>query len=69
VIENECVYKFKFNSEGDIDKYKARFMAKVFSQNYVVDYEEAFTTVSNMSIVRIILSLLKPKVRRYSNLI
>jgi len=42
VIGNKCIYKFKFNSLGDIEKYKARLVAKGFAQKYSVDYEETF---------------------------
>lgn len=45
------------NSVGEIDKYKARLVAKVFSQKYGVDYEESFAPVAKMPTIRVILAL------------
>lgn len=32
----KCVYKVKFKANGDVDKYKERLVAKLFSQEYGV---------------------------------
>ena len=57
VIDNKWIYKVKFNSIEDIEKYKARLVAKDFAQKYDVDYEETFALVAKMPTVRIILAL------------
>jgi len=57
VIGNEWIYKVKFNSVGDIEKYKTRLVAKCFAKKYNIDYEETFAPMAKMPIVRIILAL------------
>jgi len=58
VIGNKWVYKVKYNSIGEIEKYKTRLIAKGFAQKYGVDYEKTFTPMEKMSIFKVILSLL-----------
>src|SRR3954463_14946740 len=49
------VYTVK-TPEGKIYRYKARLVAKSYTQTYGVDYEETFSPVAKMNIVRIRLS-------------
>lgn len=51
------VYKTKYTEHGKIDKYKARLMAKGYSQKYGVDYTKVFTPVVRMDTVRMIIAL------------
>jgi len=51
------VYKIKVKANGDIDKYKARLVAKEFEQREGYDYEEIFSPVARMEIVRLIIAL------------
>lgn len=37
------------------DKYKARYVAKGYSQKYGVDYEETFSPTANMTSVRVLM--------------
>lgn len=54
------VYKTKFKANGDVDKYKARFVAKGFLQEYGVDYNEKFAPTTRLDTV-IIYQLLQLK--------
>ena len=51
------VYTVKYQSNGKLDRYKARLVAKWYTQTYGIDYEETFAQVGKMNTVRIILSL------------
>jgi hypothetical protein len=51
------VYKIKRTPEGQIDRYKARLMAKGFDQQYGIDYFETFSPVIKPSTIRVVLSL------------
>ncbi|KAK3002997.1 hypothetical protein RJ639_019416 [Escallonia herrerae] len=51
------VFRLKKNSDGTIDRFKARLVSHGFSQNYGLDYEETFSLVAKMVTVRSIISL------------
>ena len=57
VVGCKWVFKLKLNSDGSINRYKAKLVAKGFHQQYGVDFKETFSLVVKPPIVRIILSL------------
>jgi hypothetical protein len=59
--EKECigvkwVYKTKYKENGEVDKYKARLLAKGFAQEYGVDYNETFAPVARLYTIRMVLA-------------
>jgi hypothetical protein len=57
VIDSKWVYKIKRKTDGIIDRYKARLVAKSFKQRYDLDYEDTFSPVVMAATIRIILAL------------
>jgi hypothetical protein len=45
VVSSKWVYKIKHVADCDIEKFKARFVVRGFSQKEGVDYEETFALV------------------------
>ncbi|GJV84095.1 ribonuclease H-like domain-containing protein [Tanacetum coccineum] len=56
--ESKWIYKIKFMSSGEIDRYKARSVAQGFRQKEGIDYEETFSLVVKMSDKGVFLALL-----------
>ena len=57
VIGCKWIYKIKTRSDGSIEHYKTRLVAKGFTQEYGIDYEETFTLVARISSVHALLAV------------
>ena len=51
------IYKIKTRSDGSIERYKAHLVTKYFTQEYEIDYEETFASVTHISSVRALLAV------------
>ena len=51
------VYKIKTRSDGIVDSYKARLVARGFTQEYVIDYKETFALVARLSSVMTLIAI------------
>lgn len=51
MIGVKWIYKTKINEKGELDKYKARLVAKWYSQTHGVDYAEVFAPVARMDTI------------------
>jgi len=56
LVSSKWVYKTKLGARGEIIKFKARIVARGFSQIYGLDYEETFAPVAKLSSLRSILA-------------
>ena len=57
LVRCKWVYRTKYATDGYVDKYKARPVAKGFSQVEGIDYSETFAPVAKMNSIRLVLSL------------
>ena len=57
VVSLKWIFKTKHSADGSIEKYKARFVARGFSQKEGIDYEETFAPVARYTSIITILSL------------
>ena len=54
---SKWIYKIKHAADDTIEKYKARFVVRGFSQKEQLDYEETFAPVARYTCIRSVLSL------------
>ena len=57
VIRAKWVYKLKRRKDGEIEKYKARLVARGDTQVYGVDFDDTFAPVVSYIALRVVLSL------------
>ncbi|XP_058840954.1 uncharacterized protein LOC131696432 [Topomyia yanbarensis] len=49
LIDNKWVFKMKKNSDGVVERYKARLVARGFKQRLRFDFTETYSPVAKMS--------------------
>ena len=57
VVSCKWVYSLKYNPDGSIARYKARLVARGFSQAYGLDYHETFLPVARLSCIWVFFSI------------
>lgn len=55
-IKCRGVYKKKYNAKEQVERYRARLVAKGFSQQIGIDYQETFSPVVCLDTIRFILA-------------
>jgi hypothetical protein len=57
VVTSKWIFKHKFNSDGTLEWYKARWVLRGFTQRPGIDYDETFSPMVKPATVRTVLSL------------
>ena len=57
VVTSKWIYKVKFSAEGSVEKCKAIFVARGFSEKEGIDYDETFAPIARYNSIRVIISL------------
>lgn len=57
LIYCKWVYRIKKKSDGTIDHYKARIVAKGFKQRYGIYYEDTFSPFVKAATIHLVLSI------------
>jgi hypothetical protein len=57
VVSSSWIFKIKHTADGSIEKYKARFVAREFSQKEGVDFEETFAPVARYTSIKVVISI------------
>jgi len=56
-ISCKWIYKIKTKSDGSVKRYKACLVARRFTQECNIDYEETFAPVAKMTSIRTLIAL------------
>jgi hypothetical protein len=56
-ISCKWVFKIKHGVHGEVERYKARLVARGFTQTFGVDYNETFAPVAKFVLIHCILAL------------
>ena len=57
IVDCKWIFTLKYKADGSLERHKARFVAKGYTQTYGVGYQENFAPVAKMNTKRILLSL------------
>ena len=65
IIGVKWVFRTKLNADGSINKYKARLVAKEHAQIFGVDYSDAFSLVTRLETIRLLLAVTVQRLEKF----
>nr|GEW10958.1 hypothetical protein [Tanacetum cinerariifolium] len=63
-VASKWLFKKKTDIDGNVHTYKARFVAKGYTQTPGIDYEETFSSVADIRAIRILIAIEKHKLSK-----
>jgi Reverse transcriptase (RNA-dependent DNA polymerase) len=57
VLSGKWVFKLKWDQDGNIIKFKARYVVKGFIQRFRVNYTDTYANVANIDIIQLLLAM------------
>src|SRR4051812_19537416 len=57
IVTCRWVFSVKHKPDGIVERYKARLVARGFTQTYGIDFSDTFSPMARMSFIRILLSI------------
>lgn len=51
IVSGKWVFKHKLNPEGTLERYKARWVVRGFTQRAGIDFDETFTPVVQLATI------------------
>jgi len=57
IISSKWVFRIKRKADGSIEKYKARLVARGFTQIYGIDYSSMYSPVAKLTSIRFVLAM------------
>jgi hypothetical protein len=57
MVSSKWIYKIKHVSDGSVEKFKARFLARGFTQKEGIHYDETFSPLAKYTSIQVIIAL------------
>ena len=57
LVGSRWVFTIKYHSDGSVARYKARLVARRYTQSYGINYNETFAPVEKLNTIRILIAL------------
>lgn len=57
IVGCKWIFTVKYNLDGTIDRYKAKLVAKEYTQKLGINYDETFASVVKLNTMRVLISI------------